>query len=334
MNIFSQRILESQEIKQFHKFLREANAVHTHINPDVDAITSLLILKIANSNITPVTNLRPMEIELLRNTFKIHSSSNKIESKMDIVVDSTVDQSTSNAPKVLVIDHHLTRDIENVKSKDLRTVHELYIIRKPCISNGLLLYRALMQIGILERMGDTERNMLRILAITSVMGDTDHGKYNNELYTNILNHLSGSNTTIINDAKDLYKQLYGKLSTDRDNTTDRWNILYNQETDRTYGIIVENQQDTGSIANDMFRKHSKNIVVVSKYRDFYKISIRLYRSYANYEQVFNELYSDLKNLANRIDMGLSNSQVYGGKLYTDKDPEQLLRDLIHIIDKY
>ncbi|MEM1688697.1 MAG: DHH family phosphoesterase [Candidatus Anstonellales archaeon] len=328
MNIFSQRILESQEIKQFHRFLREANAVHTHINPDVDAITSLLILKIANSNITPVTNLQPMEIELLRNTFKIHSSSNKIESKLDIVVDSTVDQSTSNAPKVLVIDHHLTRDRESIKSKDLRTVHELYIIRKPCISNGLLLYRALMQMGILERMGDIQRNMLKILAITSVMGDTNHGKYRTELYNNILNHLSGSNTTIINHAEELYKQLHGKLS------TDRWDILYNQETDMTYGVIIEDQQDTGSIANDMFRKHSKNIVVVSKYRDFYKISIRLYRSYADYEQIFDRLYSDLKNLANRIDIGLSNSQVYGGKLYTDKDPEQLLRDLIQIIDKY
>ncbi|MEM0383027.1 MAG: DHH family phosphoesterase [Candidatus Anstonellales archaeon] len=334
MNIFSQPILERKEINQFRRFLREANAVHTHINPDVDAITSLLILKIANSNITPVTNLQPMEIKLLGDTFKIHSSSNKIESKLDIVVDSTVDQSTSNAPKVLVIDHHLTRDRESIKSKDLRTVHELYIIRKPCISNGLLLYRALMQIGILERMGDIQRNMLKILAITSVMGDTDHGKYHTELYNNTLNHLSESNTTIINHAEKLYKQLHGKLSTDRDNTTDRWDILYNQDTGRTYGVIIEDQQDTGLIANNMFEKYSKNIVVVSKYRDFYKISIRLYRAYADYEQIFNELYSDLKNLANRINMGLSNSQVYGGKLYTDKDPEQLLRDLIHIIDKY
>lgn len=328
LNIFSQPILELQEIKQFDRFLKEADAVHTHRNPDVDAITSLLILKIANSKITPVTDLQPMEIKLLHDTFKIHSSSNKIESKLDIVVDSTIDQSTSDAPKVLVIDHHLTRDTESVKSKDLRTVHELYIIRKHCISNGLLLYRALMQMEVLERMSDIERRMLRILAITSVMGDTHLGKYNSELYNNILNHLSESDTTITNCAEDLYKQLHKKLS------VDRYNILYNQKTNRTYGVIVEDQQDTGSIANDMFGEHSKNIVVVSKYRDFYKISIRLHKQYADHQQIFNRLDNDLKNLANRVDMGSSNPQVYGGKLYTNQNPEKLLTNLIKIIDKY
>lgn len=256
-----------KQIDTFKRILQDKSKIeiHTHRVPDIDAITSMmilsLILRLRKREVRMVIDdsLNVKTIEYNGQNWHFH---NKEEKDFEVVILDTIpSRSTTSRNPRLIIDHHIAYS----NHRQLKS-HGHIVLPSP--STSYLIYILLTNTGELSNLDEKNMNIIKDLVKASLLADIPpylrpgidykEAKPLYDLLDQKLNMITMVKPAII--SRHIYKD---------------WSIL-----------IVEPNHQTGYLANNF----NPNTIVLSRTGKHYKFSIRtIYNNY-HVAEIINEYF--------------------------------------------
>lgn len=282
-NFFNNKKINEEHIKKFKNVIESKSLIelHTHPVPDMDAIASLMIMKLILGDRSKIiiekSKLKSFKYEGYN--FDFHDISTSDKKNPVLILDTIKTISTAKNHNIILttIDHHLFHPSDKNETNSI-------IILAP--STALVLYKLSEALNILKKL---DREFIENLVYVSIAGDLPIYRerileQNNkalELF-NKFDEVLNQNLTLVHPAI-LSESRFGD-----------WVI-----------IKVEDNYDTGYVANKKIKEYNNRILVISKHKEYIKFSIR---SFQETTLIFNALKEKIKD----IQMG-ANLHMIGGR---------------------